>query len=138
MSLWVPRLGTWYLEVLWVPGTWSHSGYQVPGTWSHSGYPNSGTQSDSRYQVPGTQSDSRYQVPRVPPGTRYPDAVPRVTPYTTLVPNTKVASLDTYIILKETSRATDSDFSISRAAKAMDLNISPLIQNFKIYVQVLM
>ena len=31
----------------------------------------------------GTQSGSRYQVPRVPPGTRYPDAVPRVPPYTT-------------------------------------------------------
>ena len=44
-----------------------------------------------------------------------------------LVPNTKVGSLDTYIILKETSSATGSVFSISRAAKAMDLNISPLI-----------
>ena len=39
----------------------------------------------------------------------------------------KVASLDTYIILKETSSATDSFFTISRTAKAMDLNISPLI-----------
>ena len=39
----------------------------------------------------------------------------------------KVASLDTYIILKETSSATDSVFTISRSAKAMDLNISPLI-----------
>ena len=38
-----------------------------------------------------------------------------------------VASLDTYIILKETSSATDSVFTISRTAKAMDLNISPLI-----------
>ena len=44
-----------------------------------------------------------------------------------LVPNAKVASLDTYIILKETSSATDSVFSISRVAKAMNLNISPLI-----------
>ena len=41
--------------------------------------------------------------------------------------NEKVASLDTYIILKETSSATDSVFTISRTAKAMDLNISPLI-----------
>ena len=39
----------------------------------------------------------------------------------------KVASLDTCIILKETSSATDSVFTISRTAKAMDLNISPLI-----------
>ena len=39
----------------------------------------------------------------------------------------KVASLDTYIILKETSSATDSVFTISRTAKAMDLNISPFI-----------
>ena len=41
--------------------------------------------------------------------------------------NEKVASLDTYIILKETSSATDSVFTISRTAEAMDLNISPLI-----------
>ena len=41
--------------------------------------------------------------------------------------NTKVASLDTYIILKETSSATDSVFTISRTAKSKDLNISPLI-----------
>ena len=41
--------------------------------------------------------------------------------------NEKVASLDTYIILKETSSATDSVFTISRTSKAMDLNISPLI-----------
>ena len=41
--------------------------------------------------------------------------------------NTKVAYLDTYTILKETSSATDSVFTISRTAKAMDLNISPLI-----------
>ena len=40
---------------------------------------------------------------------------------------TKVASLDTNIILKETSSAADSVFTISRTAKAMDLNISPLI-----------
>ena len=44
-----------------------------------------------------------------------------------LCTNTKVASLDTYTILKETSSATDSVFTISRTAKAMDLNISPLI-----------
>ena len=44
-----------------------------------------------------------------------------------LCTNTKVASLDTYIILKETSSATDTVFTISRTAKAMDLNISPLI-----------
>ena len=41
--------------------------------------------------------------------------------------NAKVASLDTSIILKETSSATDSVFTISRTAKAMDLNISSLI-----------
>ena len=39
----------------------------------------------------------------------------------------KAASLDTYIILKETSSATDSVFTISIIAKAMDLNISQLI-----------
>ena len=44
-----------------------------------------------------------------------------------LVPNAKVASLDRYIILKETSSATYSVITISRTAKAMDLNISPLI-----------
>ena len=44
-----------------------------------------------------------------------------------LVSNAKVASLDTYIILKETNSATDSVNTISRTAKAMYLNISPLI-----------
>ena len=44
-----------------------------------------------------------------------------------LCTNTKGSSLDTYIILKETSSATDSVFTISRTAKAMDLNISLLI-----------
>ena len=39
----------------------------------------------------------------------------------------KVTSLDTYIILKEISSAINSVFTISRTAKAMDLNISPLI-----------
>ena len=39
----------------------------------------------------------------------------------------KVVSLDTYIILKETSSAIDSVLTISRTAKAMDLNILPLI-----------
>ena len=45
--------------------------------------------------------------------------------------NAKVASLDTYFILKEISSATDSVFTISRTAKAMNLNSSPLIKNFK-------
>ena len=44
-----------------------------------------------------------------------------------LCTNTKVAFLDTNTILKETSSATDSVFTISRTAEAMDLNISPLI-----------
>ena len=44
-----------------------------------------------------------------------------------LVPNAKVASLDTYIILKETSITTDSVITISRTAKAINLHISPLI-----------
>ena len=44
-----------------------------------------------------------------------------------LVPNAKVASLNTYIVLKETSSATDSVITVSRTAQAMDLNISPLI-----------
>ena len=44
-----------------------------------------------------------------------------------LCTNTKVAFLYTYIILKETSSATDSVFTISRTAKGIDLNISPLI-----------
>ena len=49
---------------------------------------------------------------------------PKLVPNCT---NAKVASLDTYIILKETSSATVSVFTISRTAKAKDLNISPLI-----------
>ena len=62
--------------------------------------------------------------PEVRPQTLLPANQLKLLPVLVLA---KVASLDTYIILKETSSATDSVFTISRTAKAMDLNFSPLI-----------
>ena len=66
--------------------------------------------------------------PEVQPQTLLPaNQTTRFLKKLKLVANAKVASLDTYIILQETFSATDSVITISRTAKAMDLNISPLI-----------